>query len=127
MHSKRNHRGKLFCYKLTWRLHANKLIDLRPGPAPPSSATAYKQLVQALSIVEDEQQQEGKKCPFGSTAIILYAMQSHAMASILLLLITLFTASYPGAVNGAPAGSQQQETLSTNIVTDAINVSYAWL
>ena len=55
-------------------------------------------------------------------------MQLHAMdkarASFLLLLFVLLTASYPAAVNAAPAGSQQQGNLSTNIVTDAINVSY---
>jgi hypothetical protein len=45
---------------------------------------------------------------------------------ILLLLLVLLSASYPGTVNAAPAGSQQQQTLSTNVVTDAINVSYAW-
>lgn len=58
-------------------------------------------------------------------------MQFHAMdkgkATILLLLFMLLTSSYPAAVNAAPAGSQQQGILSVNIVTDAINVSSAYI
>ena len=46
-----------------------------------------------------------------------------AKPSILLLLLGLLTVSYPAVVNAAPAAPQQQETLSTNNVTDAVNVS----
>ena len=55
------------------------------------------------------------------------SVQFHAMekakASILPLLFVLLMASHPATVNAAPAGSQQQGTLSINTVTDAVNVS----
>ena len=48
-------------------------------------------------------------------------MQLHAMATFLLMLLAT---SYPAMVNAAPAAdSQQPRNLSTNIVTDAVNVS----
>ena len=46
-----------------------------------------------------------------------------AKASIQPLLFVLLMASRPAMVNAAPAGSQQQGTLSINTVTDAVNVS----
>lgn len=58
-------------------------------------------------------------------------MQFHAMdramATFLLTLFMLLAASYPAVVNAAPAGSQQQRGLSTNIVTDAINVRLVYM
>ena len=49
------------------------------------------------------------------------------MATFLLMFFVLLSASYPAAVNAAPAGSQQQGSLSTNIVTDAINVRLVYM